>query len=143
MPTWVYLVGGVIAVGAPTLTAIALWRKVPAESRKINVDTVDVNVKIAGELRDDAVADRQAARDDLRQLREDFEAYKRDTARERAQERREWEAYRDDCDSRVSALAQELQTERDEKAALARENSALMGRVTELEAEVRTLKARR
>jgi phytoene dehydrogenase-like protein len=143
MPTWVYIVGGVIAVVAPTLTAVALLKRAPAENRKINVETVDVNVKIAGDLRDDALSDRQQARADLAQLRSDFEAYKQEIARDRALERAEWEDYRQTCDARMAELAEELATERREKVALAEENGRLLARVSELESEVRDLKSRR
>ncbi len=124
-----YLIVGLAVVLGPIVTALVLLRRAPAEARKINVDTVDVNVKIAGVLRDDALDDRKAAREDLAQLRTDFDNYRTAT------------------DKRITDLLAELRGERAEKAELAAENAALVERVTtaerrvdELEAEVARLK---
>lgn len=79
MPTWAYVLVGCAVVVGPLLTALVLLKKQPAETRKITVDTVDVNVKVAGELRDDAVEAWRLARDATAALRVEFEQYKTDT----------------------------------------------------------------
>ncbi len=118
-----YLIVGLAVVLGPIITALVMLRRAPAEARKITVDTVDVNVKIAGELRDDALDDRKAARAELAQLRADFDNYRTST------------------DKRIADLLLELRGERAEKVALAAENAALVQRVTTAERRVADLEA--
>lgn len=137
MPTWAYVIVGLVGFPASLAGAVALLRRLPGETRKLTVDTVDVNVKIAGELRDDAVSDRQQAREELAALRAEFNQYRTDTdARlielgtqlrgEKAENRR----LTADLQRRDDAIA-----ERDERI------DRLQERVEELESEVRELKA--
>jgi DNA-binding helix-hairpin-helix protein with protein kinase domain len=118
MPTWTYIVGGLVAGLGPFVTALVLLRKAPAEAREINV-------RIAGDLRDGAVEDWQRARDDLAGLRDEFEQYRADT------------------DARMAEMAAELRAEKAEKQAVKAENDRLRRRVDELEDEVAGLKAGR
>lgn len=138
MSAWGSVLVGVAVVIGPVITAIVLLRKQPAESRKLTVETVDVNVKIASDLRDDAVADRKQAREDLAALRAEFDQYRIDT------------------DARLIEMATELRAERARSTHLEREIDqkdadiahrdavidGLRGRVDTLEDEVRTLKAK-
>lgn len=79
LPTWAYIVVGVAVVVGPVATALVLLKKQPAETRKITVDTVDVNVKVAGELRDDAVEAWRLQKQATTDLRAEFEQYREDT----------------------------------------------------------------
>lgn len=106
------------------LLGVAAYRKWGPEARKITVDTVEVNVRVAGELRDDALSDRQAAREELAVLRRDFQQYRADT------------------DARLAELSAQLRAERAEKVAVKQENEKLRARVDELETEVTRLKSR-
>lgn len=74
-PVWAYVLVGLALVIGPVITAWALLRKVPAETRKLSVETVDVNVRMAGELRDDAYEDRRRMKEDLDALRAEFRGY--------------------------------------------------------------------
>lgn len=131
MATWAYILVGLAVVVGPIITALVLLRKAPAESRKVKVETVDVNVRIAGELRDDALEDRKRMQDELLGLRKEFDKYKRDT-----------DAKLDRLTSDLVAAQAELQRERAEKDRVKRENARLTERVAELEQEVARLKAR-
>ncbi len=132
MPTWAYILVGLAAFPASLAGAVALLRRLPSETRKLTVETVDVNVKIAGDLRDDALHDRQQAREDLTALRREFDQYRADT------------------DARLAEMAVEVraaragETEAKRQAESYRaENEELRGRVDELETEVAQLKADR
>lgn len=110
-----------LILGLPA-TYIAL-RKWPLDSRKVKVETIDLNVNIADRLRDGAVADWERMRGELDDLTREFAEYKRDT------------------ESRLAEMAVELRAERAEKVAVKQENDQLRARVVALEAEVRALKA--
>lgn len=141
MPTWVYILTGLGTLFTGLVGALLLLRRFPLESRKLTVDTVDVNVKIAGALRDDAMEDRQAAREELAALRREFEQYRTDTDKRLAElstalrsekaENVRLQAERD------AAIQRAQQVERDS----AEEISRLQGRVDALEGEVRELQA--
>lgn len=123
MNTWAYILVGLAVVVGPTLTAVVLLRKAPAETRKITVDTMDVNVNVAGKLRDKAVEDWERMGRELDELRGEFNSYKADTQ------------------DRLAELSAELRAEKAEKRAVKTENDRLRKRVDELEAEVTRLKA--
>jgi chromosome segregation ATPase len=125
MSAWVYLVVGIAAVLGPVITAVVLLRKAGGETRKITVETVDVNVNIAGRLRDKAIEDWERIGSELDAIRTEFDQYKRDT------------------DARMAELTTELRAERAEKQAVKRENDRLRERVSDLEAEVERLKSAR
>lgn len=130
VPTWAYIMLGLAAVIAPILGAMVLLRRQPAETKKITVDTVDVNVKLAGDVRDLAVRD-------WKRVGEELDA-------ERAKLTRladEFAAYREQNDASMRKVLDELRGEREEKRILAVENTELKRRVTELEAEVAQLKS--
>lgn len=141
MTTWAYILGGIGTLLTGLISAYLLLRKFPLESRKLTVETVDVNVKIAGELRDDAMEDRQAARADLAALRAEFDQYRTDTDKRLAElgaalrgEKAENQRLRSERDAAVARTA------RVEKEA-GKEISRLRKRVDDLETEVRELKA--
>lgn len=130
MPEWVILIGGVGTFIAAVVAAVVAVRKLPAEAQKINVDTVDVNVRIAGNVRDQAVEDWQRVRGELDELRKEFDQYKKDT------------------DDRLAEQATQVRAARAGEAEAKRkadqyrdENQELRARVDELEAEVARLKA--
>lgn len=132
MPTWAYLIVGVAVGVGPTLTAVALLRKAPAETQKINVETVDLNVTYASRVRDLAVADWERVGRELDHLRKEFDQYKRDT------------------DDRLAEQATEVRAARAGEAEAIRkadryaaENAQLRERVEVLEAEVDRLKGRK
>lgn len=134
-----YLVVGLAAVVAPIITAVVVLRKLPAESRKLTVDTVDVSVTIADKVRDMAARDWERVGRELDEEREARQALEA-----------KFDQYRREADARMEALLDELRGERAEKRHLAEENEALLERVTkaerrvdELEAEVSQLKAER
>jgi hypothetical protein len=77
MSAWVYLVVGIAAVLGPVITAVVLLRKAGGESRKITVETVDVNVNIAGKLRDKAIEDWERIGRESKSLREEFDQYRK------------------------------------------------------------------
>lgn len=141
MPTWVYVLTGIGTLLTGGVGAYVLLRKYPLESRKLTVETVDVNVKIAGALRDDAMEDRQAARDELAALRAEFDQYRTDTDARLAElgtllrsEKAENERLRIERDEAVARVAS---VEREASAEISR----LRERVQTLEGEVRELKA--
>lgn len=126
----VLIAGGALAVLGEALRGFVQRRKMKADVARTHVDTVDVNVRIAGDLRDEALDDWRRARDDLRELRQEFDQY------------------RADADSRMAEMAAELRSERAEKEhvkqnaeRIAAENEALKERVRHLENEVASLKA--
>ena len=120
---WAYLIVGIAVAVGPTLVAYAALRKRPAETQKINVDTVDVNVTLSGKVRDLAGADWKRVVTELDDLRAEFAQYRTDT------------------DSRMAEMAAELRAEKAEKVAVKAENDRLRHRVDELEDEVARLKA--
>ena len=141
MPTWAYVLTGMATLLTGGVSAYVILRKYPLEHRKLTVETVDVNVKIAGDLRDDAMEDRKAAREELAALRAEFDQYRRDTNARLSElgtllrsEKAENERLRSERDAAVA------QTERVEREASA-EISRLRDRVQTLEGEVRELKA--
>lgn len=130
MPTWAYIIVGLAVAVGPILTTLVLLRKAPAESRKISVDTVDVNVSIAGKLRDVAVRDWERIDAEMEDLRRDFNQYREDT------------------DARLAEQAAEVRAARAGEAEAIRkaeryaeENNELRERVQSLEHEVASLKA--
>lgn len=72
------------ALGA-LLGGMAAYRKWGPEARKINVDVMDVNVRVAGDLRDDALEEMRRYRADMLALREEFNQYRSDTERHLAE----------------------------------------------------------
>jgi chromosome segregation ATPase len=141
MPTWAYVLTGLATLLTGGVSAYVLLRKYPLEHRKLTVETVDVNVKIAGALRDDAMEDRQAAREELAALRAEFEQYRADTNKRLAElgtllraEKAENERLRSERD-RAVALTEQIERE------AAEEISRLQERVQVLEDEVRELRA--
>lgn len=120
------------------LAGLAAYRKFGPEARKINIDTVDVNVKIAGELRDDAWESFDRLRTemkDLRQLRES--------------DRLEFEQYQHDTESRMTELSVAVRSEKalrvtvqQENVHIREENRQLRERIATLESEVASLKTR-
>lgn len=132
--TLIFLVGIVGAVGT-FLAGVAAYRKWAPESRKINVETIDLNVNIAGRLRDDAIDSWERAREErdalakrVNDLTVRVEAFEAMAAR--AEKRAEIaETRASDAEGRVRTLTAE--------------NAGLRDRVVHLEAEVATLKGGR
>lgn len=117
--------------------AIVAYRKFGPESRKISVETVDINVKVAGEnvriasdLRDDAWEQWAKATEDIQKLRAEFDQYRRDTEARLAEMSVEVRA----------ARAGEVEAKR-QAASERAENKKLRTRVQTLEREVASLKA--
>jgi predicted nucleic acid-binding Zn-ribbon protein len=138
MPAWLYLLGGIAAFISAVVSAVVVLRKLPAEAQKINVDTVDVNVNIAGRLRDQAVADWERISRELADLRKEFDTYKEDTDARLIEQAAEVRASRADA-----RAARDGEAEAKRKADQYREeNEELRTRVVQLEDEVARLKAR-
>lgn len=134
MPDWlrVLIYGGGGALLLEAVRTVSQRRQMGADVGKKKADTVDVNVTIAGRVRDEAVEDWERARTELAAMRD------RLTEREREEAQ-----YRRDVEGRLAELGAELRAEKAEKLAVKRENSELKARVDELEAEVARLKANR
>jgi hypothetical protein len=76
MPTWVYIVGALAGPLVAYLLGRRQAQKIPWETRKLKVETVDINVQVADRLRDSAVEDWQRTKGELDALRSEFRAYK-------------------------------------------------------------------
>lgn len=79
MPAWAYILGAALTLAGPYLAFRLATRKWPVEKQKITVDTVDVNVMVAGRLRDYALDDRARMKKDLDDLRAEFHKHKAET----------------------------------------------------------------
>lgn len=84
---WVYLALGSLTGVGSLLTGLALFLKYRPESLKIQVDTTDVNVRIAGDLRDDAVEAWREARAELDELKKKVSAIEASLRHEQEQRR--------------------------------------------------------
>lgn len=110
--------------------AVLAWRKFGPDTRKITVDTIDVNVTYAGRVRDLAVADWERVSKELDDLRKEFHQYRTDT------------------DARLAEQAAEVRAARAGEAEAIRkadiyaaENTKLRKRVDALESEVAALRS--
>ena len=149
LPTWAYVFVGVAVVLGPLLTALILLKKQPAETRKITVDTVDVNVKVAGELRDDAVEAWRTARDELTAATRAIAQLKLDREADQDAANTKFERYKADVEERMESLTEQLRGKIAENthlvAELERRDSTIVDRdrrIGQLETEVRELKTK-
>lgn len=124
------LVLGFLGSAGALLGGIAAYRKWGPEARKINVDVMDVNVRVASDLRDDAWESWHRIRNEMDALRNEFDQYRKDT------------------EIRMTELSTALRSERalrehvqEENGHIRTENKHLRDRVASLEAEVSSLKS--
>lgn len=129
------VLGAAASVGT-LLVGLAAYRKWGPEARKIKVDTVDVNVKIAGELRDDAWESFDRLRNEMKDLR-----------KLRESDRLEFEQYQHDTEARMTELSVAVRSEKalrmtvqQENVHIREENRQLRERIATLEQEVASLK---